>query len=148
MDILKYNSGSGLLKDWIIEESAFNPETLGKCEAIFTQGNGYLGVRNALEERYTKEKRNMFASGTFNKATEDEVTELPNLPDITEISLYINGDRFNLEAGKIESYSRRLNLKTGEVVRKVLWTSPKGDTVELKFRGFVSLSNEHIIGEP
>ncbi|WP_426350402.1 glycoside hydrolase family 65 protein [Alloiococcus sp. CFN-8] len=146
MDILKYNSGSGVLKNWIIEESAFNAEFLGKCEAIFTQGNGYLGVRNALEERYTKEKRNMFASGTFNKATEGEVTELPNLPDITEISLYINGHRFNLEAGKIEAYSRRLNLKTGEVVRKVLWTSPQDDTVELKFRRFVSLSNEHIIG--
>ena len=87
MDILKYNSGSGTLRNWIIEESAFNPEFLGKCEAIFTQGNGYLGVRNALEEKYTKEKRNMFVSGTFNKATEDEVTELPNLPDITEISL-------------------------------------------------------------
>ncbi len=146
MDILKYNSGSGTLRNWIIEESAFNPEFLGKCEAIFTQGNGYLGVRNALEEKYTKEKRNMFVSGTFNKATEDEVTELPNLPDITEISLYINGHRFNLEAGKIEGYSRRLNLRTGEVVRKVLWTSPKGDSVEVKFRRFVSLSSEHIIG--
>ncbi|MGM9974329.1 MAG: glycoside hydrolase family 65 protein [Clostridiaceae bacterium] len=146
MEILKYNSGSGTLKNWIIEESAFNPEFLGKCEAIFTQGNGYLGVRNALEEKYTKEKRNMFTSGTFNKATEDEVTELPNLPDITEISLYINGHRFNLEAGKIEVYSRRLNLRNGEVVRKVLWTSPKGDSVEVKFRRFVSLSSEHIIG--
>ncbi|MCC8017773.1 MAG: family 65 glycosyl hydrolase, partial [Lachnospiraceae bacterium] len=45
-----------------------------------------------------------------------------------------------------EQYSRTLNLRTGETVRALVWTSPKGDRVSLAFHRFVSLDNVHIIG--
>ena len=33
--------------DWIIAESDFDPGALGKAEANFCLGNGYLGLRSA-----------------------------------------------------------------------------------------------------
>ena len=35
--------------EWIVGEKAFDPENLGKCEAIMCQGNGYLGLRCAAQ---------------------------------------------------------------------------------------------------
>ena len=76
MNMMKYDAGTGELKNWLIQENAFDERYLGKCEAIFAQGNGYLGVRNALEEAYTGEVRNTFVTGTFNKASREEVKKL------------------------------------------------------------------------
>lgn len=45
------------IREGILREDIFNPEQLGKCEAIMSLGNGYMGVRSALEEHYMQETR-------------------------------------------------------------------------------------------
>ena len=101
MSIMQYSKGTGVNENWLVEESAFDSRYLGKCEAIFCQGNGYMGVRAALEEEYVSETRNMFVTGTFNKFHDTEVTELPNFPDVTKIVFQINGKTFSLDQGTI-----------------------------------------------
>lgn len=145
MEMMKYDAGSGENTNWLICESAFDERYLGKCESIFAQGNGYLGVRNALEETYTGTKRDMFVTGTFNKASQEEVTELPNVPDMTGMKIVIDGYEMNLSQGKLISYSRILNLKNGETVREISWISQSGITVTAKFRRMVSLAEEHVM---
>lgn len=142
---IKYDAGTGALKNWLVQETAFDERCLGKCEAIFAQGNGYLGVRNALEEPYTKETRNTFVTGTFNKASADEVTELPNVADMTGITIKINGYELNLLHGELDRYSRTMNLRTGETTRKLRWKTPEGVTLTASFRRFVSLANDHVL---
>lgn len=146
MSIMQYDLGQGTEKNWLVAEKAFDDLHLGKGEAIFCQGNGYLGQRAALEERYVGQTRNLFVTGTFHAFDQTEVTELPNLPDLTNLSLSINGTRFSLETGSVIDYIRFLNLKTGELVRFVSWESPVGDVVRLTFRRFVSLVNDHLLG--
>ncbi|MDO5022068.1 MAG: glycosyl hydrolase family 65 protein [Eubacteriales bacterium] len=143
--MLRYDTGKGEYKDWIVEEAAFDSRYLGKCESIFCQGNGYIGQRAALEESYINETRNLFVTGTFNSFDGDEVTELPNLPDLTAMRIIIDGYPFSMERGKILNYSRRLNLKTGELERNVGFETLDKKQLELSFRRFVSLSDEHII---
>lgn len=130
---------------WMVEENIFDSRFLGKCESMFTQGNGYLGVRNALEERYVGEQRGMFVNGTFNCPAPGEVPELPNLPDVTVSDIFINGYRFCLEQGNYENYKRSMNYKTGESIRTLTWTCPTGEKVDMKFSRFVSLCREHVI---
>ncbi|HWT73344.1 MAG TPA: glycosyl hydrolase family 65 protein [Mobilitalea sp.] len=134
-------------KEWILEEDKFDSSFLGKCEAIMSLGNGYLGLRSTTEEKYTGEKRGYFIAGTFNKFSENEVTELPNLADIVNLELIINGQQFTLDKGVIKEYSRQLNLKTGELCRHVLWISPKGDELNLNFYRIVSLDNIHLTSQ-
>lgn len=147
MCTLKYDSGSGDLKDWMVEETRFSPQNLGKCESIFAQGNGYMGLRAALEEAYVGEKRDLFVNGTFNRFDSNEAVELPNIPDITRLNLYVNGVRFHLASGKIKHYTRSLCLKTGELTRCVEWESPSGDRLALHFKRIVSLSRRHVIAQ-
>ena len=63
--------------DWILGEDSFDPEHLGKSEAVMSLGNGYLGLRSAAEEKYLNETRDLLINGTFNKFDPSAVTELP-----------------------------------------------------------------------
>lgn len=132
---------------WTIAENAFDSRLLGKCEAILCLGNGYLGLRSATEETYSKEQRGLFVAGTFNKADEADVTELPNAADLIGMELGLNGELFRLDQGKIVHYLRTLDLKTGELVRDVHWISPAGNEIKLRFRRIVSLNRLHTIAQ-
>lgn len=132
---------------WIITENAFHPEQLGKCESIMCQGNGYLGLRNATDEFNAGEQRNLFVAGTFNKFDENEVTELPNAADVTRLNIWLDGEQFSLRTGKTLEYSRELCLKNGEVVRSILWESPKGRQYRIEFRRCVSMARKHVIAQ-
>ena len=103
--MMDYLQGKGIYENWIVSELEFSPYTLGKSEAIMYLGNGYMGMRSATEEPYINETRNLFVSGTFNKAQENEVTELPNLADVTRLDIRVDGERFSLEFGKTTNYS-------------------------------------------
>ncbi len=131
--------------EWKIVETDFNPNALGKVEANFCLGNGYLGLRSATEEKYLGETRDLLVAGTFDQFSPEEVTELPNAADVTNIELTLNGSRFDLTQGTIHSYHRTLNLRTGLLCREVEWTSPKGETFCLRFERIVSLKRLHTI---
>ena len=130
---------------FIIEQDAFDAQTLGKCEAIFAQSNGYMGIRAAHEERYIGERRGAFVTGTFNCADETEVTELPNLPDVTAMEIFAGGERFCLDHGQVGDFRFRLDMRTGEITREATWTSPAGARLQLRARRVVSLADEHVI---
>ena len=73
---------------WTIAEPGFSPEHLAKYETVLTLGNGYLGQRAALDEAYVGQTRNLFVCGTFDRYHTSEVSELPNLPDVTRLDLF------------------------------------------------------------
>ena len=130
---------------WKITETNFDPNALGKVEANFCLGNGYLGLRSATEEKYLNETRDLLVAGTFNQYSPEEVTELPNAADVTNIEITLNGCRFDLTQGTIQSYERTIDLKSGLLTRDVVWISPKGETFNLKFERVVSLKRLHTI---
>ena len=59
------------ISGWILREDCFDADRLGKCEAVMSLGNGYLGLRSATEEKYLGETRDMLVNGTFNKFDEN-----------------------------------------------------------------------------
>jgi len=120
---------------------------LGKCEAVMCLGNGYMGLRSATEERYVGERRGLFVSGTFNSFDGKDVCELPNAADVLEMSIILNGHPFSLTQGEMQNYSRKLNFKSGELTRTVLWTAPDKSSYQLEFRRVVSLANLHTIAQ-
>lgn len=144
--MLKYDLGQGGLRDWLVAETDFDRDHQGKCEAVFCQGNGYLGQRAALEEPYSGQTRDLLVNGTFDRFDEEEVCELPNLPDVTRQKMKLNGIPFTMDRGTLRDYLRVLNLRTGEVVRTLEWTDPEGRRYGMRFERFVSLSRKHVLG--
>lgn len=143
--MLRYDLGTGENKNWLVSETAFHPQQLGKCEAIMSLGNGYMGIRATMEEPYYRQTRNMFVAGTFNQFADNEVTELPNAADLIEMNILLNDDYFSLEKGKIIAYRRDLNVRTGELVRRVEWENEAGEQYRFVFRRFVSMHNLHLL---
>ncbi|MFN7252632.1 MAG: glycoside hydrolase family 65 protein [Anaerobacillus sp.] len=143
--MLNYESGTKETKGWIVSETEFRTEYQGKAEAIMSLGNGYLGVRSSTEESYLGQVRNLFVAGTFNQFDELEVTELPNAADVIELNITLAGEKFSLEKGNVKEYRRYLNVRNGELVREIVWESPKGKSYKMLFRRFVSLKNLHLI---
>ena len=144
--MLKYDTGRGRLKNWLVEDSDFAICCLGKTEAIMALGNGYLGLRSTHEETYAGQTRGLFVAGTFNRPAGEDVPELPNLPDIVNIDILIDGRPFSLELGKHSGYRKQLNLKTGELVRRFRWESPEKKRFDFRFERFVSQKDIHLIG--
>lgn len=143
--MMDYSIGTGGLKDWILADTSFSVDSLGKSEAVMMLGNGYMGLRSAAEEPYIREKRNLFINGTFNKSQENEVTELPNAADVTQLDIRVDGECFSLELGKTTEYIKQLNLKTAELTRSFVWESPKGKKLRFHFSRFVSLADLHVV---
>lgn len=147
LHVMKTNIAYDLNSTWEISETSFNKNWLAKYESIFYLGNGYMGVRSATEENYLGEKRDLLVSGTFNKFDENEVTELPNVADLTQIKLSVNGQSLDLTQGSVTDYVRSLNLKTGELKRSFVWTTPSGEQVAFKFKRIVSMKRLHVLAQ-
>ena len=130
---------------WILTERRFEPTALGKVEANFCLGNGYLGLRSATEEHYPGETRDLLVAGTFDRFSSEEVTELPNAADVTNIEITLDHERFDLTQGRILHYERSINLQTGLLRRDVRWQSRKGKIYTLRFERIVSLKRLHTI---
>ena len=143
--MINYNKGEGELQNWLITETDFDTRFQGKCETIFCQGNGYLGMRSATEERYLNQVRDTFVSGSFNKFDEYEVTELPNAADVSNIDIWIDGKLFGLDKGSFNEYNRTLNLKNGEITREFVWKNEAGKSFRFSFRRFISFDDLHLI---
>lgn len=127
---------------WYIGTNDFDLFKADKTEAIMFQGNGYLGIRATAEERNLNERRDMFVAGTFD-AFNDEVTELPNLPDLLNMEIIINQRAFSLSTGLIENYHKHLNLRNGELIRSFDWLID-GNRISFKFSRFVSMNDVHL----
>ena len=132
-------------KNWVLTESTFDPTALGKVEANFCLGNGYLGLRSATEEYYPGETRDLLIAGTFDRFSPEEVTELPNAADVTNIEITLDGERFDMTKGDLLSYERSLNIRNGLLTRDVEWRSPRGKEYVMRFERIVSLKRLHSI---
>lgn len=128
-----------------ISENEFT-KRLQKFESIACQGNGYMCVRNSLEEDYVRSHRNSFINGVFN-APHGEVAELASLPDATNFEITADGERLDMQTGEVEDYSRVLNMKNGETIRCFKRTDKNGVKLEAEFRRFVSFVKKHIVAE-
>jgi hypothetical glycosyl hydrolase len=128
-----------------IYEQEFNLQYLNKYSSLLTLGNGYLGIRGALEEEYTGQTRGMYVAGVYNKATANEPSELVNLPDINGMVIEINGQPFSLLDGEIVSYERALLFETGELRREIVWKSKAGARYQFVFQRFVAKHALHVV---
>lgn len=130
--------------NWRVTESRFEPNQQHTRETIFTIGNGYLSTRGTFEESYPDHRQATLIHGIW-----DDVplvyTELANTFDWTAMDIWVNGQPFRMDRGTISHYARYLDMKSGEMHRRLLWTPPSGPAVTLHFTRFASLDNTHAL---
>jgi trehalose/maltose hydrolase-like predicted phosphorylase len=129
---------------WTISQDRFDPHRLQHQETIFTIGNGYLCTRGTFEEGYPGDRSATFVHGVFDAARNIN-TEIVNEPDWLPLGIYLNGERFALDRGTVESYRQTLNLHNALLTRTVVWQSPAGDRATLSFERLASLADPHLL---
>jgi kojibiose phosphorylase len=127
---------------WSVAETHFAPARLHQWESALTIGGGSSGTRGSFEERYPGDQPATLVHGLW-----DDVpivyTELANAFDWTALDIWIDGQPFRMDRGRVSDYSRRLDLRTGELRRHLYWTPDNGATVELTFERLASLLDPH-----
>jgi kojibiose phosphorylase len=127
---------------WRIIEDRFEPTQQRQRETVFTIGNGYLGTRGTLEEGYPNHRQATLVHGIW-----DDVplvyTELANTFDWTVMDVWINGQPLRMDLGTVSHYTRYLDMKTGELQRRMHWTPPNGAPVEIRITRFACLDDPH-----
>ena len=131
------------MNPWYIEEKEFDPQKLHSRETVYTIGNGYFGTRGTFEEGYPKANPGTLLFGVFDKIAIAK-EELANAPDWLTMKLFVNGERFRLDQGKILDYHRTLDMQHGILRRVVLWESPGGIRIRITSERFASLADEHV----
>lgn len=141
--MMKFCVDTNKNNSWYIGTRDYSQANINKFETLMFQGNGYFGIRAAAEEHQLNEKRDMFVSGTFD-AFPNEVTELPNLPDLLNMEIKIDGQEFCLKDGKVRNYHKALNMRNGELIRKFDWIID-GKCINFKFARFISMRDKHLL---
>jgi trehalose/maltose hydrolase-like predicted phosphorylase len=128
---------------WQISEDTFDPKRLYSRETAYTVGNGYFGTRGTFEEGYPGAMPATLLFGVFDDIAIGK-EELANAPDWLLIKLFVNGERFRLDRGKVLAYQRTLDMQNGLLSRFVHWESPGGIRLKITVERFASLADEHV----
>jgi trehalose/maltose hydrolase-like predicted phosphorylase len=128
---------------WQISENIFDPKRLYSRETVYTIGNGYFGMRGTFEEGYPGAMPATLLFGVFDDIAIGK-EELANAPDWLLLKLFINGERFRLDRGKVLEYHRTLDMQNGLLSRFVYWESPGGIRLKITVERFASLADEHV----
>ncbi|MEN3041727.1 MAG: glycoside hydrolase family 65 protein, partial [Fervidobacterium sp.] len=101
---------------WEVLRKSYNYNDNYVYETLFTLANGYLSLRGT-EEFSKNVMKGTYIAGIFDKS-EAQVTELVNLPDPLEFTIYVDGTALNLDNVEILSYERKLDMKNGTLNSK------------------------------
>lgn len=128
---------------WILENH-YDWKYTNKTESVFTTENGYMGIRASHDFKVLNESKGMFITGLFQKASNDEVTELINCPDVVGVEIIADGEQLSLDTCITNSYERKFNVHTGEVIFSWECELKNGAVLKVVSKRFASLSNRHL----
>ena len=140
--------------EWDIAETELPRDGMAVRETLFSQGNGYLGLRGNLEEPYSGAGKGysgtylngfyesspiQYGEKAFGYARESQ--SMLNLPDGKPLLLFLGEEQFDMGKGSAVGYRRSLSMKTGVLERSLTWTSPSGKKALIRFRRLVSFQH-------
>jgi len=142
---------------WVLTPSEWVPAKNIYYETIFTQANGYMGIRAYTEEANDglRSFREGYLAGVFGHVDEAALAQMRvnyewpalamvTLPELFTCSVALNGETFKLSEGTIAFFSRSLNMRNGLLSRHVVWESPTGLRTRLLFERFLSAADPHL----
>jgi alpha,alpha-trehalose phosphorylase len=126
-------------------------------ETLFHTANGYIGVRNCLEEGAPEGTTTI--RGTYINAYYDDKPiqygeklygfpetqqTIVNVTDVQTVKLYLGEESFDPSTGTLFTHDRELDMAAGEAVRRVHWRSNNGREFEITIRRMASFLQKEL----
>jgi len=142
---------------WDISEEKYRPSDYFTNETLFACANGFIGVRGSFEEG-----NYLGHSGTYINAFYEsnkieygekyvgypsEGQSMVNVANSITIEIEIDGEIFDINAGKLHEYKRSFDFREGILKRRVIWESKNGKKIEISFKRLVSFENKNLIAQ-
>ena len=132
------------MKNWIIKEEWFNNQEITANENRFLCGNGYLGIRGALEEFQKEKLPAVNLSGIYDRVG-DGWREPLNAPNPLYTRMKVDGEYYFLPEKEPVSHTQELDFKHGLVRRHTTFHTKRG-SVTVESEHFASMADCHLIG--
>jgi len=142
---------------WRIIEEYFTSGHSLESESVFSLGNEYMGIRGFFEEGYTgKSMVGCYFNGIYErmpvpdqgyKGIIRETEFMVNTVNWLYTRIRIDGETLDLNTSSYEGFSRVLDLQTGVLIRKFIWTTKQGKRIRIAFERFLSMENAHHAGQ-
>lgn len=146
---------------WHIEQEGFDRARERQMESLFTIGNGYLGVRGALDAPLPESQSDLFIAGVFDSKRSDlpysEVefltpdraantyAELVPLPFPFQLKISIEGQPLDFGGIYGRELRRVLDLRSGVLHSETLFESPGGRRTAVRTQRCASLADPHLL---
>ena len=143
------------MKDWILSYTSWNPEEQPHREALCTLGNGIFATRGAAEEVPGNEYNypGTYLSGGYNRLTSHvagrdiENEDLVNWPNWLFLTFkQADGSWLDLDRVDVLEYVQELNLKNGNLKRKMKFRDDQNRVTSIISTRIVSIHNPHEAG--
>ncbi|NLN82710.1 MAG: glycoside hydrolase family 65 protein [Clostridiales bacterium] len=138
--------------EWILSNDEYDHDRRQSRNALFTIGNGYLGIRGFFEEDEVTLESNggIYMAGVTGRGTYDawegKSGELCNMPNIFRVSLRCGGERVD-GFSSISDFKQTLNMQKASYSRQYIWTTSQGSRIEVAFERFAGAADIPKIGQ-
>ncbi|MDD4495059.1 MAG: hypothetical protein PHV32_12090, partial [Eubacteriales bacterium] len=127
---------------WEIETQTASIDTKDFRESIFSQGNGYMGVRGysptGIRRNYAE--RSTYFSGFFEYIRRG-ITDMVNQPDFSAAGLIIHG--IDINDMDMSDYRQVLNMKDGTLLWSYTAIDKENRRTNIKMIRFLSMDDKH-----
>lgn len=146
---------------WRIEQEGFDAAREHEMESLFTVGNGYLGVRGALDTPLPGSRADLFVAGIYDRKqsnlpyseleflTQDRgdyrSSELVSLPFPFTVRLAVDGRPLDLAQGPWREQRRTLDLQRGILSGHSRFADERGRRSVVETWRCASLADPHLL---
>lgn len=131
-----------VIKPWEIETLTASHDTKNYRESIFSQGNGYMGVRGYAPNGNKKNnaERTTFISGYY-EYIRPGITDMVNQPDFSVAKVSLHG--IDINDMEMADYRQVLNMQKGVVLWSYVVIDKEGRRTRIEMTRFLSMENKH-----
>jgi beta-phosphoglucomutase family hydrolase len=146
---------------WTIEQKGFERARERQMESLFCIGNGYLGVRGALDTPLTTSQADMFIGGIYDRKAaslpyseieflapdrgDDLYAELVPLPFPFRLTIAVEGEPADFSGPYGRELRRRLDMHRGVLHIDATFETRDGRRTTLRSRRGASLADPHLL---
>jgi beta-phosphoglucomutase family hydrolase len=146
---------------WHLEQEGFDAAREHGVESIFTVGNGYLGVRGALETPLPGAQADLFIAGVYDRKQPSlpyseleflaeerggyAYSELVSAPFPFALEISVDGQRLDLAQGPWRELRRVLDLERGALRSRYLYEDDRGRRTRVETWRCASADDPHLL---
>ena len=146
--------------DWCVIEDKFDVSRVRHNESIMALGTGFLTIRSSFDEGFSDDEQNISYDrlamnvslevvpckksrwGNFIPLVQGKHpfwnVGVVNLPYLLGMEVYADGEKLDMEKGKISGYKRWLDMQSATLFRTFVWETASGKKLNLLFRRYMN----------